>query len=71
MSDAPVMPSRAALGVATPTEIVGSLVLEVGAVAIVDHLAVTAHRRSIVRTRRRVRVLAVLGGAEPGVSRRP
>lgn len=60
-----VMPSRIALGVATPTEIVGSLVLGFAAVVIVARLAVVVYRRAIVRTGRRVRLREVLGRPEP------
>jgi ABC-2 type transport system permease protein len=55
-----VMPSRIALGVASPVEIACSLALGVATVLVVARLAVVVYRRAIVRTGRRVRLREVL-----------
>jgi ABC-2 type transport system permease protein len=55
-----VMPSRLALGVASPSEVVASLVIGVLSVILVVRVGAVVYRRGIVRTGRRLRLREVL-----------
>jgi ABC-2 type transport system permease protein len=55
-----IMPSRLALGVASPFEVVASLVLGIVAVVVVCRVGAVVYRRGIVRTGRRLRLSEVL-----------
>jgi ABC-2 type transport system permease protein len=55
-----VMPSRLALGVASPFEVVASLVIGVLSVVLVVRVGAVVYRRGIVRTGRRLRLREVL-----------
>jgi ABC-2 type transport system permease protein len=55
-----VMPSRIAVGVASPLEMAGSLLVGVVSLAIVVRLGATVYQRAIVRTGKRLRIGEVL-----------
>lgn len=57
-----VMPSRLALGEATPSEVVLSLLLGVGAVLLTLRVGAGVYARAIVRTGRRLKLRDVLAG---------
>jgi ABC-2 type transport system permease protein len=54
------MPSRLALGVASPAEVVASLLIGLVAVVVVVRVGAVVYRRGIVRTGRRLRLREVL-----------
>jgi ABC-2 type transport system permease protein len=55
-----IMPSRLALGVASPAEVVASLLIGLVAVVVVVRVGAVVYRRGIVRTGRRLRLREVL-----------
>ncbi len=57
-----VMPSRIAVGAASPAEMVVSAALSVAAVIVVARVGSTVYRRAIVRTGRRLKLREVLRG---------
>ncbi|MGV3758745.1 MAG: ABC transporter permease [Actinomycetota bacterium] len=57
-----VMPSRIAVGAASPVEMVVSALLSLAAVVVAARFSAIVYRRAIVRTGRRLKVREVLGG---------